>query len=284
MQGKNEVYNQIAKLNEKLNHDLSANKILVVDDHQQNLEIVFQHLAPIGYKISLALSAKEALHQLHQDQFDLILLDVMMPEMDGFDLCNILRTELKLTTPIIFLTAKTEMASVYRAFELGAQDFITKPFDSSELLFRIKNQLELLNSQRKLSILNETLEQRVQERTRIIEEKNRELQQANENLQHLDDVKNEFILHINHELRTPLQGIKGYAALLNEYIDTQEQRDMLNGLNSSADRLVRLSEMTLLFAELRSSSYELQVEEVKVESLFQQVIEKYQKNSKNLHG
>jgi DNA-binding response OmpR family regulator len=117
--------------------------ILVVDDNQENLKLVNNHLKEWGYKIALALNAKEALTILENHSIDLVLLDIMMPEIDGLEVCRMMKEKEKTKDiPVIFLTAKTETEYIVKAFKYGGVDYISKPFRKEELFARVKNHLE----------------------------------------------------------------------------------------------------------------------------------------------
>ncbi len=111
-------------------------KILLVDDEQRMLDLLSLYLTPKGYHCIKLTSAQAALHYLETDKADLLLLDVMMPEMDGFTACSEIRKYSDI--PIIMLTARGEKADVVRGLKLGADDYISKPFDEAELTARIE--------------------------------------------------------------------------------------------------------------------------------------------------
>ncbi len=118
--------------------------ILVVDDNQENLRVVSNYLKEKSYRIALALDGKSALKIIEDKTIDLILLDVMMPEMDGFEVCEKLKNNPETKDiPIIFLTAKNETADIVKGFKIGGVDYITKPFQKEELLVRIDNHVQL---------------------------------------------------------------------------------------------------------------------------------------------
>lgn len=140
--------------------------ILVVDDISDNLKVVGDMLEAKGYGVTFAISGKQALERVKTARPDLILLDLMMPEMDGLQVCNIVKADIQSTEiPIIFLTASHERQNLLQAFDCGAVDYLTKPFNRSELLARVRTHLELKQTKDKLSSLNNVLEQKVQQRT-----------------------------------------------------------------------------------------------------------------------
>lgn len=118
--------------------------ILVVDDNQENLRVVSNYLKEAGFRIALALDGKSAMEIIKNNSIDLVLLDIMMPEMDGFEVCKILKSKSEtFEIPVIFLTAKNDTYDIVRAFRLGGVDYITKPFKKEELLARVSNHLQL---------------------------------------------------------------------------------------------------------------------------------------------
>jgi len=144
------------------NKTLHAGHILIVDDTSKNIQLLANILNNEDYKISAARDGFQAIELSDEIDPDLILLDIMMPEMDGFDTCKRLREKEKLRdVPIIFLTAKNESDDIVKGLKLGAVDYITKPFNSAELLMRVKTHLDLRKSKtlikEQASKLNELL-------------------------------------------------------------------------------------------------------------------------------
>ena len=118
--------------------------VLVVDDQPKNVQVLGSILSDAGYDIMAATSGKQALDNVELETPDLILLDVMMPEMDGFQACRLLKASDKTRdVPVIFITARTELDDVIAGFDAGAVDYVTKPFNQKELLLRIKTHMEL---------------------------------------------------------------------------------------------------------------------------------------------
>lgn len=137
-----------------MNEDLY---ILAVDDNQENLRIISNFLKDEGYKIALALDGNSALKILEENSIDLILLDIMMPEIDGFEVCKRVKANPKTKEiPIIFLTAKNQTEDIVDGFKIGAVDYIIKPFKKDELMIRVKNHLELAGSRKKIIEMNRT--------------------------------------------------------------------------------------------------------------------------------
>lgn len=119
-------------------------KILIVDDVPKNIELAANILQTRSYNITFAKSGASALEKVESIDFDLILLDVMMPEMDGFEVCEKLKANEKTKDiPVIFVTARSETENVVKGFELGAVDYVTKPFQTEELLARVKTHIDI---------------------------------------------------------------------------------------------------------------------------------------------
>lgn len=119
----------------------------MVDDNPKNLQVLGNLLSNDGYSVEFALNGLDALDRIKKKVFDMILLDVMMPEMDGFEMCRILKADKKhKNIPVIFLSARTDMDYIIQGFDLGAVDYIYKPFNKQELLSRISTHFELKKS------------------------------------------------------------------------------------------------------------------------------------------
>lgn len=136
--------------------------ILVIDDNQENLKVVSTYLKEKGYKIALALNGASALKILDENKIDLILLDIMMPEMDGFEVCKRLKGNPKTQEiPVIFLTAKNDTEDIVKGFQLGGVDYITKPFKKEELYARVKNHAQIKQIK---DMLRERMEESIKSR------------------------------------------------------------------------------------------------------------------------
>ncbi len=167
--------------------------ILIVDDILKNLQVLGTTLMEEGYEISMAQNGFQALKLAEKINPDLILLDVLMPDMTGFETCAKLKENALLKSiPVIFLTAKTETEDIVTGFKTGGVDYITKPFKKEELLMRIQTHLDL----RFYALA---------------------IQEKNENLARLNKEKNEFLGIAAHDLKNPLSAIKGLAELIEKF-------------------------------------------------------------------
>lgn len=158
------------KADENINLDSKNANILVVDDEMANIRLLEKMLASMGYKnVVCTQDPKQALPLYQQHNSDLILLDLNMPEFDGYSVMEQLK-ELgdNFLPPILILTAQHMQSFRQRAFDSGAHDYVTKPFDADELLSRVRNMLEIQMSKKFMHHQNEILEQKVQKRTQDI--------------------------------------------------------------------------------------------------------------------
>lgn len=237
-------------------------KILIVDDVPKNIQVVGNILSQERLRIAYATNGENALQLAFNNDFDLILLDVMMPGMDGFEVCRQLRANKKtMDLPVIFLSAKSDLDSVLTGFQLGAQDYVSKPFNASELIARVRTHLDLREKKHQLKQLNQHLEEKVIERTS-------ELEKANLRLSRLEKAKSEFLGIISHELRTPLNGIIGLTQLLNQTDINEEQKRYLEFLEQTSKRLSRFSETALLITSLQSENQKVELFQTSIRLIF----------------
>jgi two-component system, sensor histidine kinase and response regulator len=194
-------------------------RILIVDDTPANIQTLAAILKEHGYQISVATNGKQALDVLARVRPDLILLDVMMPEMDGFETCQRLKADEQLNQiPVIFLTAKTETSDIVQGFELGAVDYVTKPFNTHELLARVHTHLALLRQQR-------------------------ELQENYQRLSELERLRDNLVHMVVHDLRSPLLGLSGCLQMLQADLEGKLEEEQVEDLDSALTAAQRLSEM-----------------------------------------
>lgn len=143
--------------------------ILIVDDVTENIQVAMNILKEQGYEFSYALTGNAAVELLKNNAFDLVLLDVMMPEKDGFEVCEYMKNDPRLLDiPVIFLTARVDIDSISKGFQVGGVDYITKPFHSSELLERVKTHLELFHAKRLLQQHNIVLKNQLESKEQRI--------------------------------------------------------------------------------------------------------------------
>lgn len=258
------------------NHDeiqSSTPVILIVDDNPQNLQVLGKLLQENKYEIEFSTSGAAALVWLRKRKFDLILLDINMPGMSGFEVCKTIKSDPVLNhIPVLFLSADTDRESILKGFEFGAQDYVTKPFDSRELLVRVRTHLKLKDTLEKLEKLNMTLEEKVNERTRQLEEANIKLEATNKKLFELDKTKSDFLNLISHEIRTPLNGILGPLELLKETDQSGEISDLVGILDISVHRLERFSLNALLITRLKTKQFDIRRDKIQLKDLISELL------------
>jgi signal transduction histidine kinase len=200
---------------------MSSESILLVDDTPANLRILAEMLRESGYHVRPVTSGAMALRAAESDPPDLILLDIRMPEMDGFEVCRRLKESDSLRSiPIIFISALSDTSDKIKAFEQGGVDYITKPFQFDEVRVRVETHCKLERLRNELKTQNQ------------------QLAEANEQLRRLDRLRENLTNMIVHDLRSPLLGIKGYLDLARKVPaaagDEMLARFLDNGLKSAA--------------------------------------------------
>lgn len=172
-------------------------KVLIVDDNSESLNVITYFLKPVGYQLITAADGVQALEYINKELPDIVLLDVMMPKLNGFQVCERLKKdERTFHIPIIMITALKELKDKIRALEAGADDFITKPFESVELLTRVKSLLRIKFFAEKL------------------QRQNRELVQQKRALENDDKLKEKLTDLIVHDMKNPLFIIQGSAQMM----------------------------------------------------------------------
>ena len=168
-------------------NDLEQADILIVDDTPENLRLLSNMLSRRGYRVRKAISGSMALTAVQTLAPDLILLDIMMPDMDGYALCDRLKGDDRTRDiPVVFLSALNDVFDKVKAFTVGGADYIGKPFQIEEVLARVHHQLRIKSVEREIRQLNADLEERVDERTSQLRERTRQLESANRQL--LDEI------------------------------------------------------------------------------------------------
>jgi len=182
----------------------SGGTILIVDDMPANLEVVTNHLERQGYCAIVALSGEEGIERAEFVRPDLILLDVMMPGLDGFETCRRLKaSERTQAIPVIFMTALADTTDKLAGFAAGAVDYVTKPLNSAEVLARIESHLALYALRRQLAEQNAQLQREIAIRAEVQEA----LQRSNTEFEQLAYVA-------SHDMQEPLRKIASYLQLL----------------------------------------------------------------------
>ncbi|MEZ7198101.1 hybrid sensor histidine kinase/response regulator [Pseudodesulfovibrio karagichevae] len=214
--------------------------VLVVDDNRLNIDLLVDVLKD-DYKLLVALNGVTALDILYNALPDIILLDIMMPEMDGYEVCRRLKSDERTKqVPVIFITAKSQSEDEAKGLALGAVDYITKPVNPAIVQARIRTHLALYNQ-------NRELEEKVRKRTL-------ELEKSKEKADEASRAKSAFLANISHELRTPLNHIMGLSSLLLE-IDTDPERlELIRPLHDGAAQLAGLFDQLLDLTMLESDA------------------------------
>jgi DNA-binding response OmpR family regulator len=227
----------------------SPQDILIVDDTPADLKLLTRKLQEKGYKVRPEPSGHLALQAAQNIPPDLILLDINLPEIDGFEVCKELKADKTLCDiPVIFISSYDEILDKVKAFSVGGVDYVTKPFQFEEVHARIKTHLMIRSLQLELKQYNQNLEELVRERTE-------QLAEVNERLSILDKAKNEFLHLISHELRTPLTGIFGILDMLfPEDLTKLESKELWNTYNKAKNNILMIIDDALLLTQIDISS------------------------------
>jgi two-component system sensor histidine kinase/response regulator len=227
------------------------NTLLVIDDTPNNIKILLNFLTKAGFEVLVARDGQDGITTAEYAHPDLILLDIMMPGLDGFEVCQRLKSSACChDIPIIFMTAKSDTVDKITGFNLGAADYITKPFQHEEVLARIHNHLTLHQQQLKIKEQNQILADQtlqLKELTLKLHERNSELEQRNQEL-------DAFAHTVAHDLKNPLNGILGLSELLlttYPYDNTRQSiklKERLEFIHLAGKQTVNIIEALLLLA------------------------------------
>jgi len=207
--------------------------IHIVDDVPKNIQVVGNILREVDCEIAFSQNGRDALDRIKSNPADLILLDIMMPGMNGYEVCEELRNDPKTSDiPVIFLTAKTDADSTVRGFEAGGQDYLTKPFNSSELLARVHTQLKLKKNRDMILQINERLKQEIAERARVEDE----LRAHREHIKLINQI-------MRHDIINDLVVIDSELQLYDELCDAELLRKAAARVVKSVDLINRMREL-----------------------------------------
>jgi signal transduction histidine kinase len=227
----------------------SQGLILAVDDSPENLGILFHHLDEAGFTVLLVQNSENALEQARDTCPDLILLDVMMPGLDGFDVCHRLKAnEVTKDIPVVFMTALTDTKSKVKGFGAGGVDYITKPFHPEEVVARVRTHLIIRRLQEELQEKNALLEHHVE----LLAEKNTQLNDVNVS-------QNKFFSIIAHDLRGPLYSLRELSNLMLEDFEHRNKEElirMLTAQRNTTANLYALLENLLTWARIQRGKLE----------------------------
>ncbi|MCK8601233.1 hybrid sensor histidine kinase/response regulator [Desulfoferrobacter suflitae] len=227
-----------------------AQKILIVDDSLTNRSLLRAILKKEGYRLVEAEDGEVAIRKALEEIPDLILLDIMMPHKDGFEVCTYLKSrEETMAIPVIFLSAMSEKSDKVKGLNLGAVDYVTKPFNAAEVLARVRTQLKVYALTKRLFDANQAL----QEKQRILAQKNAELERLNEE-------KNKFLGMAAHDLRNPLIVIRGFSEFLLEQSSpplSEDFAEMLSAIHSQSEFMLTLVNDLLDISKIESGTLEL---------------------------
>ena len=228
---------------------MTGESILIVDDTLENVNVLTSILEMEGYRIRVATSGERALAVIKLNKPDMILLDVMMPGIDGFETCRRLKSDAEVKDiPVIFITAKIDVDSLKTGFEMGAVDYVNKPIRREEVLARVNVHLE-----------NQAL---IRYRSELIDK-----------LEEALKIKDLFFANMSHEIRTPLSAIVGFSELLYEDVDNDAAKDDASKILSSGQYLLQMINDILDISKIEAEKMILNIETIVVRDLINDVTE-----------
>lgn len=234
-------------------------KVLIVDDDKENVDLIAYFLKPQNYQIITAHDGVEALRFVESDNPDIILLDIKLPKMDGFQVCErIKKNHYSHFIPIIMITALKDLKSKIRSLEAGADDFISKPFENIELLTRVKSLL------------------RIKKYHDEVENKNRELEEKNKALIRMDQFKEELNHLIVHDMKNPIFVIQGNLQMLTMGMDDGmgHLKKYISRIDRSTQNLLRMVMNLIDITKIESDSMSLKLELASLNDVIDKSIQK----------
>lgn len=242
--------------------------ILIVDDTIYNIQLLSLMLIRQGYKVYQATSGLEALDKVKEQLPDIILLDIRMPDINGYEVCTRLKSNpITKDIPIIFISSIEEPSEKVEAFSVGGVDYISKPFQLIEVLARIETHLRLCSLQKKLQEQNEQLQLSAEVLSRSLKHE-RELSQ----------MKTDFISVVSHEFRTPLTTIQSASELLEYYEWTKEEKvEQLHQIQSEVKHMTALMEDVLFLSRSNTNKAKLNLTKFDLLSFISQLLRQMQR-------
>ncbi|MDA3904993.1 MAG: response regulator [Bacteroidales bacterium] len=236
-------------------------KILIVDDDSLGLRLMKKALDGKVYKIATANNGKTALTKAWANNFDIIILDIKLPDINGFQICEKLKQHPATTNvPVVFLTGLNNHNDVVKGFEVGAVDYISKPFNSDEFNIRIENHLKLRDYSKNL-----------EESSRISDE-------AKQNI-------NTFISSLAHEFKTPLNSIVGFSEILqSKNISDEDKHTHLKHINNSGQKLLQLLNDLSDFSKLEAGLLDFRMSNVFLNNEIRDIMDNSIDKLYNVHG
>ncbi|MFB2977847.1 response regulator [Microseira sp. BLCC-F43] len=229
------------------------NTILIVDDMPNNLGALLDYLTDFGFEVLVAEDGESAIEQVEYALPDIILLDVLMPGIDGFETCSRLKSnQTTKDIPVIFMTALSDGEDKVKGFSVGGVDYITKPIQQAEVLARVTTHLSIRNLQQKLQQQNDRLQQEIWDRIKIeqqLQTRTTQLEVANKELE-------AFSYSVAHDLRNPITSINGYIwALEEEYASLfdEDGKHYLERVRVATERMEQLIDDILRLSQVTSS-------------------------------
>ncbi|NUN65336.1 response regulator [Pseudanabaena biceps] len=257
--------------NEAVNNTVVSNEsasILIVDDTIYNIQLLSLMLVRQKYQVYQATSGLEALEKANQILPDIILLDIRMPDLDGYEVCKRLKENpTTKSIPIIFISSVEEPSEKVEAFSVGGVDYVSKPFQLIEVLARIETHLRLCSLQKKLQEQNEQLQLSAEVLSRSLKHE-RELSQ----------MKSDFISVVSHEFRTPLTTIQSASELLEYYEWTKEEQvEQLHQIQSEVKHMTELMEDVLFLSRTNANKSKINLTQFDLLNFYVQLLKKMQK-------
>lgn len=247
---------------------MTQGDIFVIDDNPINLNLLAHLLRERGYQVRIATSGRRGIVAVRTSVPDLIMLDITMPEMNGYEVCQQLKADDQLRDiPVIFISALDDALDKVKAFEVGGVDYVTKPFQIEEVLARIENQLRISQLQKELRETNNQLER---QRAQLLE--------ANQKLKDVEQAKADFTAMLVHDLKSPLTVVKTMLDLLqfdeviNQAIAEQRLTDVMVASERNVDKILDLIQEILEFSRIESQNLNLDTEPVNIEGILRDCV------------